>query len=219
MKIEYFIQRVESGFNRWFLKEIALVAAMTVAHLGYSSEAEGQYQYSDEITDLSCSDVVCAESRVPILTVDSDATRGGVSSFEVIRDASGAMTALNFLDHEGTALTYTLSQLRQKPQLLKKIDHYEIILVSVEKDFSPTKGGHANMRFLQNGMTSTYKNFRMLLDVQGNDIVLRGESNLEDIESDRNSYDSVFNHIFLEKNSVFGKIVGINKVVPSVRKP
>lgn len=75
------------------------------------------------------------------------------------------------------------------------------------------------MRYLQNGMTGAYKNFRMLLDVQGSDIVLRGDSNPDDIDSDKNTYESIFNHLFLEKNYVFGKVVGLSKVVPSVRKP
>lgn len=164
--------------------------------------------------DFSGDDVGCSDIPTEILKVESDALPG-MTRLELMRDATGAITGLNCAAADGQSMVYALSQLRQKPQVIKKLDGYDVILVSVEKDFLAAKGGHAVMRFLTNGMAGSYKNFRMLVDPQGSSVVLRVDSNRNDPESDGNSYDSIFNYLFLTKNTVFGKVVGIHKVIPS----
>jgi hypothetical protein len=136
---------------------------------------------------------------------------------EVVRDSSGSMIALNYFAAEGGVYTYSLAQLRQKPQVIKKMDGHEVILVGLEPGFVPNKGGHVKMRYLVNGLTGKYSNFRMALDAQGSTIVLRGEPNPKDPESDENPYTSVFNYIFFKKNVVLGKVVGIDEVKPGIK--
>lgn|GEM_PF-6408764 len=164
--------------------------------------------------DFSGDDVSCSDISIEIIRVESDAIPGA-TRLDLMRDTAGAITGLNCVAADGQSMVYALSQLRQKPQVIKKMDGYDVILVSVEKDFTAMKGGHAIMRFLTNGVVGAYKNFRMLVDLQGSTIVLRADSNRLDPDSDGNSYDSIFNHLFLSKNTVFGKVVGIHKVIPS----
>lgn len=156
------------------------------------------------------------DTRTTVITVESDFA-GGVSRIDITRDLTGALTSLVFTSPGGTSLVYSFNELRQKPQVLKRMDGHDIILVSVEKDFTLTRGGHANMRYLANGVVGDYKNFRMLIDTQGAGIVLRVDTNFKDPDSDHNRSESIFNYLFLEKNTVLGKVVGISKVIAENR--
>lgn len=157
------------------------------------------------------------DAKILVLTIESDAIPG-TSRLELSRDeASGALTGLYYYPADGSTIAYTFAQLRQKPQVLKKMSGYDVILAGLEKDFDPAKGGHVFVRYMTNALSSNYKNFRILLDIQGTSIVLRGDPNPRDPESDDNPYNSVFNYLYFEKNTVFGKVVGIDSVHPAVK--
>ncbi len=201
----------------WIRSGAAVVSLFAAAVLAQPAQANAEWSLEDQSWDLMELFFGTAgkspETHTQILTVESDAIPG-TNRLEIARDASGVLTSLIYITPEKQIIAYTLSQLHERPQILKQMDGHDVILVSVENDFSATQGGHANMRYLTSGISGSYKNFRMLVDVQGASIVLRGDANPDDPESDENPYTSVFNYLFLAKNTFFGKVIGIDKVLP-----
>lgn len=150
-----------------------------------------------------------------IMKVETDAYPG-ISTFSVTRNAQGALETLVYLSRTDGDKTFTLEQLKKGPAVLKHSDGRDVVVLVLEKDFTAEKGGHAYVRFLQSGMSGTYRNFRILLDVQEK-IILRSDPNPKDPESDDNSYTGVFNHVFMKKNTFLGKLIGIESVKPSMK--
>jgi hypothetical protein len=158
---------------------------------------------------------VLADSVERVATVETDAFSGS-SYLDVIRADDGVLKNLIYRGHDGKVLTFTLDQLRSSPQVVKQMNGRDVVFLSVEKDFTAEKGGHGNMRFLQSGVSGTFRNFRILVDVQSK-IVLRSDPNPQDPESDRNPYTTVFTYLFMKKSSFLGITTGIESVRPSLR--
>lgn len=156
------------------------------------------------------------DQLLTVVAVTTDAF-AGTAYLHVGRTDAGEMTHIVYQSVEGKTLPYTLAQLRSGFQILKQMDGRNVILLAVEPDFNEFKGGHAVMRFLYSGASSEYRNFRILLEPAGDKIILRSDPNLKDVESDRNEYTSVFNHLFLKKNTFWGKTIGIKKINPSMQ--
>lgn len=156
------------------------------------------------------------DSAQQVLTIESDAMQGA-TAVDVLRDELGNLTGLSSHSSEGNAVSYTIEQLRQGPQLFKQVDGHNVVFFSIEKDFEASTGGHANLRFLQSGISDTYKNFRMKVVANGADIQLVSEPNLRDPESDKNRYRDAFNYLYMNKNTFWGKVIGIESVTPQLR--
>lgn len=156
------------------------------------------------------------ETIQTISAVETDAFPG-ISFLDIARDEQGTMTRLIYRPFQKPPVSYTLDQLRQNWQVLKEVDGYKVIYIGVEKDFDAVKGGHANVRYMQSGMSGSYRNFRILLEPQGTQLVLRSDPNFKDPESDRNRYTGTFNYVFMAKNTFFGKVIGISQVLPAMK--
>lgn len=154
-----------------------------------------------------------ADDTVQVVSVDTDAY-AGTEYLDVERGSSGELTGLVYRRIDGPPLAYTLDQLRQKPQLLKRMNGHDVTFLRLESDFSASNGGHANVRFLNDGVTGNYKNFRIGIEVQGMQLVLRSDPNPNDGDSDGNAYTSVFNHLFMKKRTFLGAMVGVDRVIP-----
>jgi hypothetical protein len=156
-----------------------------------------------------------ADTSETVVKVETDAFPG-TSALDVVRNDAGVMKALVYRPSDEAPKQYTLDQLQANAQLLKQVDGHDVIFLSLEKDFDPVKGGHANMRYLHSGFSGEYRNFRIALDVQKH-IVLRSDPNPQDPDSDGNSYTSTFNYLFMEKNTFWGRVIGVERVVPEMK--
>ncbi|MCM2278236.1 MAG: hypothetical protein NDJ89_09190 [Oligoflexia bacterium] len=157
-----------------------------------------------------------ADTQTRVVTVTTDAFPG-VSTLDVVRGEMDEFKGMIYRGNDGAVVELSLAQLRAKPQVIKRIDDHDVIYLGVEKDFEETRGGHANMRFLASGISGDYRNFRILLETQGQSLVLRSDPNFKDPESDRNSFTSVFNRLFLRKATFWGRTIGIEEVRPSLQ--
>jgi hypothetical protein len=154
-----------------------------------------------------------ADTQTRVMNITTDAFSGNFA-IDCLQDASGAVTGMRYQTPNTPNGLVSLAAARQGPQVLFNKDGHDVLLLSIESDFDPRAGGHANVRFLQNGASGTYKDFRVLIQVQGH-IAVSSDPNSDDPDSDNNEYTGVFNTLFLAKNTFFGITVGIDKVVPS----
>lgn len=154
--------------------------------------------------------------QIPVLTIESDATPEA-TLVSVGMDSSGNMTSLTSTASTGNVVTFSLEQLRQAPRVFKTMSGRDVVYFNIESDFNPRSGGHANLRFLQNGISGTYKNFRIHVIAQGQGISLVSEPNPRDPESDENRSTSGFNYLYMNKNTIWGRVIGIESVIPQQR--
>jgi len=207
---------------KFSILSLALAIGLIAGSAKASDEFEALISPFSDLSGYPDSDIYLTGPRrhpldtaTQILTMDTDAFPG-TFSVDIGRDDTGQMTTLLVHNEKGEITTYTLDQLRQF-QSVKQVKGHDAVFLRVETDFEPVHGGHATLRFLQNGLWGTYKNFRMMIDVQGKEIVLRSEPTSKDPDSDRNPFTGVFNHLFMRKNTVFGQVAGIDEIVPSLR--
>lgn len=188
---------------------IQLMTAPILALLTLGSAVDGL-----ESLARADDEVQLTQAHALIITTDAFS---GTFFLDFVRDpATGELTQLSYQTPCNPNGVLTLADLSRGPQVLLNEDGHDVLFVTVESDFNAAKGGHANVRFLSNGMSGTYKNFRISIDV-GASIVLRSDPNSSDSDSDGNSYTSVFNQIFMARNAMFGKTVGIAKITPSLQ--
>lgn len=155
-------------------------------------------------------------NQITLATVESDAF-SGTGSLSVSTDNSGTITELIFLDLDGNIKKYSVDLLRHTPQVLSNINGRDITYLSLDQDFNPGTGGHGTVRFLNSGLSNTYLNFRFVLIVQSGKMSVVSQPNRNDPDSDRNSFSSAFNYLFLKKNTIFGQTVGVSEIIPSMR--
>lgn len=166
------------------------------------------------ILSASVSAVAFADTQTTILTVETDAYEG-TSFIDIVRTDQGSIKAMVYRPFGHPTEILSLDQLKL-PNVLKRVSDRDIVLLSVEPAFSAEKGGYATIRFLNSGISGTYRNFRILIENQ-KEVILRSDPDRNDPETDDNSYTSVFNYLFLKKNTFFGKLIGIDEVEPSMR--
>jgi hypothetical protein len=155
-----------------------------------------------------------ADTRSRAITITSDAYAGSYS-IDITRSATGSVTSMIYTGpNNPNGQTLTPSALGKGPVPILHMAGRDIVLLSTESDFNVQKGGHINVRFLTNGIDGNYKNFRVLIDV-GSTVVLRSDPNSDDPDSDNNAYTSVFNQLFLKRNSLFGKTIGVEEIDPT----
>lgn len=197
---------------------IALVASTLAATQSFAKGFGADWEMRDLKTAVRAAPFgfdAKSDTRELMTTIETDANPG-TTKLMVIRDGA-LLKGVYYEGHDGRTVTLSLEQMRQGPQVLKQSSGRDVILMSVERDFTAEKGGHANVRFLRNGISGTYKNFRVFLDIQGGKVVLRSDPNPRDPESDNNAYTSVFNYLYMKKNTVLGKTVGVEFVQPAMR--
>jgi hypothetical protein len=130
-------------------------------------------------------------------------------------DNSGAVEGLALHCDGKPDSIFTIQDIKTGVRPLFQMGDRKVVLLSLERDFNPAIGGHVKVRYLHNGATGDYKNFRILVSVE-KDIIFRSDPSASDPDSDDNPYTSVFNHLYLQKKSIFGKTIGIEKVLPSI---
>lgn len=162
-----------------------------------------------------------SSGSVPNVAVTTDAWPG-TEYLTIERDSHGVIDSMVYTHVDLSSVSYDLEQLRQAPQLVETYNGHKVTYISVESDFNALTGGHANVRYMSNGMNGTYKNFRVLLTVGAapkGAITLKSDPNLNDPESDKNTYNSEFNRLFMKRTSFLGQTIGIEKVIPSYEQP
>ena len=165
------------------------------------------------ISALFVASFASADTRERAITITTNAFDGSFA-IDVMRASNGAVTEMIYQTPATSNGVLTVAQLQGAPKVIYNRLGHDAILIGTESDFNPQKGGHLIVRYLNNGMDGTYKDFRVLVDIEAK-IVLRSDPNPNDPDSDNNSYTSVFNEIFLQKNTVLGVTVGIDQVIPS----
>jgi hypothetical protein len=148
-----------------------------------------------------------------IVVIDTDDSPGN-TYIDVVQGDDGALQSLVY--ETDTNLTFTLADLLTETAVLKQTDGKNVILLKLEQPFDPLHGGHVIVEFLNNGITDNYKDFRILIDVQGTSVTFSSDPDSTDPQSDGNSFTSVFNKLFMWKNTFLGKEIGIDRVTPSV---
>ena len=99
-------------------------------------------------------------SQERVVAIETNAF-AGTAYLEINRDDSGSLKSITYRSHDGRVLSYSLAQLRAGPQVIKQDGSHDVVFLSVEIDFSATKGGHANLRFLKStGHFRTLCHFR-----------------------------------------------------------
>lgn len=155
-----------------------------------------------------------ADTRTRAITITTDAFDDGNYAIDVIRNSTGALTQMIYQTPDTSNGILTPAQLAQGPQVIYSKQGHDALLLNTESDFNVATGGHLVLRYVTNAMSDEYKDFRVLIDVQ-KDVVLRSDPNSNDPDSDNNAYTSVFDQLFLKKNTVFGITVGISQIIPS----
>ncbi len=163
---------------------------------------------------MTVSSFAHADTTTRVVSVTTDAF-AGTEYLAVVRNSAGEMTGMIYTPIGASPLTLTTQQLLSGPQTIKQLNGHNITYLSLDSDFNETSGGHAELRFLTNGITGAYLNFRILIQLEGSAIVLRSDPNSSDPASDHNAYTSVFNHIFMAKKMLFGEEIGVAQVEPS----
>jgi len=154
-----------------------------------------------------------ADTRERAITITTDAFDGSFA-IDVVRGSTGDVTQMIYQTPVTSNGILTPAQLAHGPQLIYAKQGHDAILMSTESDFNVQKGGHMVVRYVNNALDNTYKDFRVLVDIEQT-VILRSDPSSNDPDSDGNSFTGVFNHLFLQKNTVFGIAVGIDQVVPS----
>lgn len=62
----------------------------------------------------------------------------------------------------------------------------------------------------------TYINLGIRIQIEKDNIYIFSAPNSQDPESDRNSFAGQFSKLFLDKNTIFGQVVGVKKMSPSL---
>ena len=157
-----------------------------------------------------------ADTRTRAITITSDAYSGSFA-IDLMRDSSGAVTEMLYQTPDNPNGVLTLEELHQGPQVIFHTQDHDVILMSLENDFDPSHGGHVVVRYLQNGADGTYKDFRIRITI-GSAVTLRSDPDLNDPDSDGNSYSGIFNRLFMEKNTFLGIVIGVQDVQPSYQQ-
>lgn len=154
-------------------------------------------------TLLASGSAFATETTVPIT---SNAFPNKTYSITVVQDAQGKIEKMVYATDSG-AKDMEISALQSARQVLYP-DHNAIYL-AMDSDFNVQKGGHIELEFLTNALTGKYKDFRVLVDVQGDGVVLRSDPNLSDGNSDKNPYSGPFEALYIKKGSF-----GISGITP-----
>jgi hypothetical protein len=150
------------------------------------------------------------EAVISVASDDFD----GIAYLDIVRTDDGALKALTYREDSGGTRTVLVSDLDQGDQALKIVDDRRVVLLAKEADLNPIKGGHVLVKFLYNGATNSYLDFRIQIQVQDK-VIFFSDPDCKDPHSDHNPYTSMFNHLFMKKREFLGKEIGIKDVEPS----
>jgi hypothetical protein len=149
----------------------------------------------------------------PVISVATDDS-SGTSFLDIVRTDEGTLKALSYRGQDGAIRTVLITDLDQGDQPLKIVGNRKVIMLSKEADLNPAKGGHVLVKFLYNGATNCYLDFRIQIQVQDK-VIFFSDPDSNDPHTDHNPYTALFNHLFMKKRMVLGKEIGIKDVEPS----
>jgi hypothetical protein len=164
------------------------------------------------IASLSISTAFAGDPQ-RIVMIDTDDSPGN-TYIDVVQGDDGSLQSLVY--ESDPTLTFTMADLLTETAVLKQTDGKNVIQLKLEQPFDPLHGGHVIVEFLNNGITNNYKDFRILITVQGTSVTFSSDPDPTDSQSDGNSFTSVFNKLFMWKNTILGKEIGIDRVTPSL---
>lgn len=161
------------------------------------------------------------EGVAQLLTVTSDAKPGQSATFDVQQEQDGTASWLIFTDFDGTVVKYTPQELFSGYKWLSKTENgpagIDITLLSLDPNFDVKTGGDGTIRFLKSGAFGlTYINFGIRIQIDKDHVTIFSAPNGKDPESDKNSYSGQFAKLFLNKNTLFGQVIGVKKITPSL---
>ena len=154
-----------------------------------------------------------AGNRERMVVIESDDSPGD-NFIDLVQNSDGSLQSLVY--EADTTLTFTTQQLQSQPAVLREASGKDVIILKLDTDFNPAHGGHVIVEFLNNGITGSYKDFRILINLQASGITFSSDPNPSDSASDGNSYKSVFNKLFFYKRTLLGQEIGIDHVTPSI---
>ncbi|CAN5611836.1 hypothetical protein BH10BDE1_BH10BDE1_33700 [soil metagenome] len=158
---------------------------------------------------------LAAFSREAIVTIETD-VYPGTANLYVSRELDGSLASLSYAGPDAIFTTFPLDQLKTGFKVLKNHEGHDAVFLKLDPSFSAQSGGYAVLRILRNGISSSFKNFRVLVKV-GPKLEIFSDPDASDPESDGNSYRAQFNYVFMKKNTVFGFAVGIDQIQPQMR--
>jgi hypothetical protein len=161
---------------------------------------------------LSASSAFAGDPQRILLIQTDDAP--GNTYIDIAQAADGSLSSLVY-ETDPPLPPFTFAQLQANPAVLKQKSGKDAVILKLEQPFDPIHGGHVIVQYLNNGINNGYKDFRILIDVQGSTITFRSDPDSTDPQSDNNTYTSVFNQLFMYKRSILGKEIGIDHVTPS----
>jgi hypothetical protein len=156
-----------------------------------------------------------ADTTQRVIVIDTDDSPGN-TYIDVVQADDGTLESLVYEASSSLTLTFSLSQLQSQTEVLKQTSGRNVIQLKLDPSFDPVKGGYVIVQFLNNGITGNYKDFRILISASGNTITCTSDPDSSDPQSDGNDYTSVFNKLYMWKNTFLGKEVGIDHVTPSL---
>lgn len=142
-----------------------------------------------------------AFSESQILHVTSDAMPGYLDLALELNDDQ-VVTGLHYSTSDGETKTFDISNIKQGIVLLNRSGHNVVTIQS--PDFDPAHGGSINVVYLMNGIFNTYGTFPLEMNRIGDG----WELEVNDQAGRRK-----ISNMFLKKNTAFGQIVGISKII------
>lgn len=137
----------------------------------------------------------------PLLRVTSDAVSGNVD-ISLILDQNSTITGFKYVSPLETQ-TFDIQGLSSGIVLLN--DQGFDVVKLLAKDFDPRGGGAVGMVYLNNGLTGTYRTYPLELEREGQTWKLR----VNDASGRRE-----INRMFLKAKKFFGRIIGIDQIIP-----
>jgi hypothetical protein len=151
------------------------------------------------------------ETEQNIVTIASDA-RPAVYQFKVIVDAQGDLMALKYTSLLAGTRVFPLSGVQSAGGVVIMKQENRNIVTLRGLDVRPHDGGRIRMRYLFNGITGNYDNFDFEIRRQNGQWTLVEDCDASEHHCEDGSGRRVFRRMFLEKKTVFGRLVGIGKV-------
>jgi len=190
---------ISFGFRQKFVRSIMLGAALTMASsFIVPALAADLFQWGSP--DQGRYEEIQGDSEAAVLRISSDAAEG-YSDLKLVLDSEAHILALRLYSKSGNMSEFQLSQLQAGAVLLHQ-SGYDIAKI-VSSNFSSNSGGSIDLVYLSNGIFNSYERFSMELVKNAEHWVLQVN------ESGRRRE---FSNMFMKGRTVFGKLVGIEKV-------
>jgi hypothetical protein len=164
-----------------------------------------------------------------IVRAETDEIPGKTATLSVTREGNGSLSWLDYVGFDGIPIKFSISELISNNVVINKatrlldfksmtvINGTDVTYIRLEPGFSNLNGGFGTLRFLSNGISNSYLNFRFKLSVHGETISLESIPDLTDPDSDKNKMSGEFNYLFMKRKTFWGQTIGLSEIQPSLK--